>query len=562
MDVHHITRDLAVAPQIRPDDIPAVASAGFRSILCNRPGGEAPDQPNFREIERLAGEGGLVARHLPVTSGRITDADVAAFAATADALPKPTLAYCGTGTRSATLWSLAEARRGRAVAEILAATTAAGFDLRGAASRMAAQAGAAQAGAAPLGTEQRFAVLIVGGGAAGLAAASSLKARKPDLEVAVIDPADIHYYQPGWTLVGAGVFDPEATVRTMASLIPDGVTWIKAGVVAFEPQRKAVMLEDGRTIGYDRLVVAPGLKLDWGGIEGLVETLGRNGVTSNYRFDLAPYTWELVRNLGGGRAVFTQPPMPIKCAGAPQKAMYLSADHWRRAGRLREIGIDLFTATPSLFGVKEYVPPLMEYVRRYDAKLHFRHNLTRIDGSAKRAWFTRTAEDGTQSTVETGFDMIHVVPPQQPPDFVRESPLADPSGWVEVDPASLRHKRFTDVYGLGDACSAPNAKTAAAARKQAPVVAHNLLRDMGFIEGPEAIYDGYGSCPLTVERGKILLAEFGYGGKLLPSFPSWLLDGTKPSRAAWLLKERLLPPLYWHGMLKGREWMAKPKRAV
>jgi len=263
VDVHHITRDLAVAPQIRPDDIPAVASAGFRSILCNRPDAEAPDQTNFREIERRAGEGGLVARDLPVTSGRITDADVAAFEAAADTLPKPTLAYCRTGTRSATLWSLAEARRGRAVAEILAATKAAGYDLKGTAPRMAAQAGAAKER-----TEQRFAIVIVGGGAAGLAAASSLKARKPDLEVAVIDPADIHYYQPGWTLVGAGVFDPEATVRTMASLIPDGVTWIKAAVVAFEPQRKAVMLEDGRTIGYDRLVVAPGLKLDWDGIEG------------------------------------------------------------------------------------------------------------------------------------------------------------------------------------------------------------------------------------------------------------------------------------------------------
>ncbi|KQQ14205.1 NAD(FAD)-dependent dehydrogenase [Methylobacterium sp. Leaf123] len=554
MDAHSITSDLSVAPQIRPDDIPAIASAGFRSILCNRPDAESPDQPSFREIEQRAEQAGLVARYLPVTSGHITDADVAAFEAATEALPKPVLAYCRTGTRSATLWSHAEARRGQAEAEILAATKAAGYDLEGAGPRMAGRSGAA--------AERRFTVVIVGGGAAGIAAASSLKARKPDLEVAVIDPADVHYYQPGWTMVGAGVFDQGVTARSMASLIPDGVTWIKAGVVAFEPQRKAVVLEGGRTIGYDRLVVAPGLTLNWAGIEGLEETLGRNGVTSNYRFDLAPYTWELVQGLGAGRAVFTQPPMPIKCAGAPQKAMYLSADHWRRAGRLKDIGIDLFTATPGLFGVKEYVPPLMEYVRRYDAKLHFRHNLTRIDGSAKRAWFTSTAEDGTPSTVETAFDMIHVVPPQQAPDFIRQSPLADPGGWVEVDPASLRHTRFADIYGLGDACSTPNAKTAAAARKQAPVVAHNLLRDMGFISRPEAVYDGYGSCPLTVERGKILLAEFGYGGKLLPSFPSWLLDGTKPSRAAWLLKERMLPPIYWRGMLKGREWMAKPKLAV
>jgi sulfide:quinone oxidoreductase len=204
----------------------------------------------------------------------------------------------------------------------------------------------------------------------------------------------------------------------------------------------------------------------------------------------------------------------------------------------------------------------MSYIERYGAKLNFQCTLTRIDGPAKTAWFTRTDADGTRSTIEARFDMIHVVPPQQAPDFVRVSPLADATGWVEVDPGTLRHPRFPGIYSLGDACSAPNAKTAAAARKQVPVVAHNLLKDMGAITGADAIYDGYGSCPLTVERGKILLAEFGYGGKLLPSFPKWFIDGTRPSRAAWLLKERFLPPIYWKAMLKGREWLAKPELAA
>jgi sulfide:quinone oxidoreductase len=408
--------------------------------------------------------------------------------------------------------------------------------------------------------EARHSIVIVGGGAAGIAVAASLRARKPDIEIALIDPADVHYYQPGWTLVGAGVFGAPTTARKMASLIPDGVRWIQANVVAFEPDKKAVVLEGGRSVGYDRLVVAPGLTLNWAGVEGLAETLGRNGVTSNYRFDLAPYTWQLVREMRAGRAVFTQPPMPIKCAGAPQKALYLSADHWRKSGRLRDIKIDFYNAGGVLFGVKEYVPPLMEYIKRYDAQLRFNHNLIRIDGAAKRAWFKQAAPDGATQQVEADFDMIHVCPPQQAPEFVRASPLADAAGWVDVDPATLRHKRFSDIYGLGDACGAPNAKTAAAARKQAPIVAHNLLRDMGFIKDDEAVYDGYGSCPLTVERGKILLAEFGYGGKLLPSFPSWFIDGTKPSRAAWLLKQRMLPSIYWSGMLKGREWMVKPQR--
>jgi sulfide:quinone oxidoreductase len=201
----------------------------------------------------------------------------------------------------------------------------------------------------------------------------------------------------------------------------------------------------------------------------------------------------------------------------------------------------------------------MNYVDRYSAKLHFQHRLTKIDGPAHRAWFTKTDANGTQSTVEADFDMIHVVPPQTAPDFVRVSPLADAAGWMDVDQVTLRHKTLEGVYGLGDVCNAPNAKTAAAARKQAPIVAYNLLKDRGFIAGGDAAYDGYGSCPLTVERGKIVLAEFGYGGKLLPSFPAWLIDGTKPSRLAWFLKERMLPPIYWKAMLKGKEWLAKPQ---
>jgi sulfide:quinone oxidoreductase len=312
-------------------------------------------------------------------------------------------------------------------------------------------------------------------------------------------------------------------------------------------------------VGYDRLVVAPGLKLNWGGIEGLVDTLGRNGVTSNYRYDLAPYTWKLVDGLRGGRAVFTQPAMPIKCAGAPQKAMYLSADYWRRQGLLKNFEIEFCSAGGVLFGVKEYVPALMEYVKRYGIDLRFQHTLTRIDGASRRAWFSRTDGAGGTSEVETGFDMIHVVPPQTAPDFVRVSPLADAAGWTDVDPGTLRHKTLAGVYGLGDACNAPNAKTAAAARKQAPIVAHNLLKDMGAIRAADAVYDGYGSCPLTVERGRIVLAEFGYGGSLLPSFPKWFIDGRKPSRVAWVLKERMLPWVYWKAMLRGREWMATPE---
>ncbi|BBP75868.1 MULTISPECIES: NAD(P)/FAD-dependent oxidoreductase [Pseudomonas] len=403
----------------------------------------------------------------------------------------------------------------------------------------------------------RHQVVIVGAGAAGIAAASSLLARAPGLDIAIIDPADSHYYQPGWTLVGAGVFSPESTARPLASLIPRGVHWIKAAVSTFEPQSDTLVLADRRRIGYQQLIVCPGLKLDWAAIDGLEATLGRNGVTSNYRYDLAPYTWKLVQELQHGQALFSQPPMPIKCAGAPQKALYLSCDHWLRNGRLGQIQARFFNAGAVLFGVADYVPALMEYINKYAVDLQFGHSLVAVDGPAKQATFARTLADGSRETLVRPFDMLHVVPPQVAPDFIRASPLADAAGWVDVDPGTLQHRQFANIHGLGDVTNTSNAKTAAAARKQAPVVANNVLVALGRLPR-QAVYDGYGSCPLTVERGKIVLAEFTYGGKLAPTFAPWLLDGRKPTRLAWWLKERLLPPLYWRGMLKGHEWLARP----
>ncbi|MGI1661632.1 TIGR01244 family sulfur transferase [Palleronia sp. KMU-117] len=553
MDPKAISTQLSVSPQISIDEVKALADLGYRSIICNRPDGEGADQPTFEEIEAAATAAGLQARYIPIVAGTVSDEDAELFARAMDELPKPALAYCRTGTRSATLWSLSQAKR-MSVADILAATKAAGYDMAGVVRRIV------NGGKTPTDTgDAHFEVVIVGGGAAGISVAASLRARRPGLEIAIIDPADIHYYQPGWTMVGGGIFNAASTAKTMASLIPAGVHWIKSAVAAFEPKDNAVVLDGCRVVKYDRLVVCPGLKLNWAGVEGLVETLGKNGVTSNYRYDLAPYTWELVQNLKSGRAVFTQPPMPIKCAGAPQKALYLSADHWLRKSRLGAIDIDFYNAGGVLFGVKEYVPALESYMARYGAGLHFFHNLKRIDGPAKRAWFEVKTPDAPVSEVEVEFDMIHVVPPQTAPDFIRVSPLADAAGWVDVDQATLRHKTWDNVWSLGDVMNAPNAKTAAAARKQAPVVAENIVADMRGLS-PRAQYDGYGSCPLTVEKGKIVLAEFGYGGKLLPSFPTWLIDGTKPSRAAWLLKEQILPPVYWLAMLKGKEWMAKPEK--
>jgi len=555
MEIRQVNSRFSVSGQINVDEVATLAAQGVRSLICNRPDGEAPDQPNVAEIEAAAVAAGIELAFLPVVTNALNEQNVTEFLAALERLPTPVHAYCRTGTRSITLWALGQRRLGVAPGELLALGRGLGYDL-GAALKVTPE---------PIGHVRpagasHYDILIVGAGAAGIAVASSLLARVRDRSIGIIDPAEVHYYQPGWTLVGAGVFKQRDTVKTMASLIPDGAHWIKAAVSAFDPDNNRVTLEDARAVYYDRLIVAPGIKLDWHGVEGLAETLGHNGVTSNYRYDLAPYTWELVSKLGRGRAVFTQPPMPIKCAGAPQKALYLSADHWRRTGVLADVGIDFFNAGEALFGVKEYVPALMEYIERYRARLHFRHRLVKIDGDAKRAWFECTDTEGTKTLVETDFDMIHVCPPQCAPDFVRGSPLADAAGWVDVEQNTLRHKRYANIWGLGDAMNAPNAKTAAAARMQAPIVANNLLEDMGLVTGI-AHYNGYGSCPLTVERGKIVLAEFGFGGKLLPSFPQWLINGQQPSRLAWILKERILPPVYWKAMLRGREWMVNPEQA-
>ncbi|SMF75588.1 sulfide:quinone oxidoreductase [Tistlia consotensis] len=566
MDPKRISPFLSVSPQILPSDLGTLAAHGFKTIVNNRPDGEGEDQPAGAEIEQAAKAVGLAYHALPVVSGKVTDADVEAFAKIMAEVRGPVFAFCRTGTRSTTLWALAEAWH-LDPDTIVETAQGAGYDISGLRPRLEQRAQASATGtAAPSGKaaapgEQRpltiHDVVVVGAGTGGISTAASLLARRPGLDIVVVDPRDKHYYQPGWTLVGGGVFERAMTERPMASVIPKGVRWLHAAVAAFEPQRNEVVLEDGERLRYRTLVVAPGLELNWDGVEGLRESLGRNGVTSNYLFDMAPYTWQLTQSLRGGTALFTQPPMPIKCAGAPQKAMYLSCDHWRRTGRLKDIDVAFHNAGGVLLGVADYVPALMEYVKLYGIDLRFNSRLVAVDGDKQIARFANSGPDGTSETIERPFDMLHVCPPQRAPGFVRSSPLANEAGWVEVSPETLQHVRFGNIFSLGDAMSAPNAKTAAAIRKQAPTVAVNLLAVLDG-EAPRAVYDGYGSCPLTVERGKIVLAEFGYGGKLLPTFPTWLIEGRKPTRLAWLLKEKALPAIYWELLLKGREWLAGP----
>ena len=553
MDIKAIAPEISVSTQISTQDVSVAASQGFRSIIINRPDGEAADQPDHKIIVEAALRQDLQVRYVPVISGKLTDHDVASFKRAMAELPAPVLAYCRTGTRSTTLWALSKAGR-LSTDAILNTAINAGYDLSGLRPRLEAQS---EANTTRPPSVRQHDIVIIGGGAAGISTAASILKRRKGADIVIVEPRTEHYYQPGWTLVGGGVFDRAQTERPMASLMPTGVHWLRTACAGFDPEHNQIILEDGERVAYKTLVVAPGLKLDWDRIEGLSETLGKNGVTSNYMFDMASYTWELVASMKDGRALFTQPPMPIKCAGAPQKAMYLACDAWRRQGVLKNIDVAFHNAGGVLFGVKDYVPALMGYVEKYGVDLHFNETLVAVDGSARTAYFDVKNDAGQTVQEAREFDMMHVCPPQTALDFVKNSPLADEAGWIDVNDETLQHKSYGNVFGLGDGGSTPNAKTAAAVRKQAPVAAHNVLR---VLDGrpPNAVYNGYGSCPLTVERGKIVLAEFAYGGKLDPTFPKWMIDGTKPTRPAWLLKEKLLPNMYFDMMLRGIETLAKP----
>ncbi|MDO9422844.1 MAG: FAD/NAD(P)-binding oxidoreductase [Methylobacter sp.] len=397
-------------------------------------------------------------------------------------------------------------------------------------------------------SNNHYTLLIIGGGAAGVSVANTMRRQNADIDMAIVEPSEIHYYQPGFTIVGGGAYTLKQTIRNEADLIHPSVTWIKDYAETFQPNDNNVSLRSGDTVSYDYLVVCPGLQLDWDKVEGLKETLNKNNVCSNYSPETVEYTWECIQAIKEGTALFTQPPMPIKCAGAPQKIMYLAADRFRKRGTLDKFHIEFLNAGPGMFGVPFFAKALSKVIADYGIKTSFNHNLVAIDGQAKIATFETADSDGNKQRVTKAFDMIHVTPPQSAPDFIKKSPLANAAGWVDVNPKTLQHNQYGNIFGLGDAGSTPNAKTAAAVRKQVPVVVDNILSLKNSADLREG-YDGYGSCPLTTSLGKVMLAEFAYDGKVTPSFP--FLDPRKSRAIWWWGKTTGFPWLYWHLMLKG-----------
>lgn len=413
-----------------------------------------------------------------------------------------------------------------------------------------------------------FDVLVIGGGTGGIMTSSRILKLNPSLKVGIIEPGDTHYYQPAWTLVGAGTYDMEKTSKPMKEVMPDKATWIKDKATGFKPDENKVSTEKNGDIEYKYLIVSPGLVMAPEMIEGLPEAMEKGIVCSNYTDP--EHVWETLKNFKGGNAIFTQANTPIKCGGAPQKIAYLSADYFRK----NNIDANVVFATPGtvIFGVDEIRRTLQDVIQRYDIYFRPYYAPVRIDVENKIVHFKFIQTDENDCTVQEGnalgetlvgatdiempFDMLHLAPPQRAPEFVRNSDLVNADGWLDVDHHSLQHNKYPNIFGVGDVCGLPTAKTGAAIRKQAPVVIDNIFKMMEQKEADNSSYNGYSSCPLITGYGKMILAEFDYDNNFTPDpklKQMLVFDSSKEHYRLWLLKKYALPYLYWNKMLKGKK---------
>lgn len=396
-----------------------------------------------------------------------------------------------------------------------------------------------------MGSSVHHQVVIVGGGTAGICvAARLLRGWFNHRDVAIIEPADTHYYQPLWTLVGGGCVPKESTGRPMKDVVPSKATWIQDAVATFDPENNSLTTRSGKTVTYDWLIVASGLQVNWDKIPGLKDAVTKNGVCSNYSYETVDSTWKAIREFKGGTAIFTMPSGAVKCGGAPQKIMYLADETFRRNGVRDNSRIEFYSALANIFAVERYRATLEGVIQRKQIDCHFREELVEVRGEAKEAVFRNL---DTKELTTRSYDLLHATPPMGPPSFIAQSPLADKDGWADVNKETLRHNRYSNVFALGDCSNLPTSKTGAAIRKQAPVVVANILSAM---HGQEltARYNGYTSCPLVTGYGKLVMAEFDYDKQPQETFP---IDQSQERWSMWAVKRYLLPQLYWHGMLKG-----------
>ena len=397
-------------------------------------------------------------------------------------------------------------------------------------------------------------IVIAGSGLAGVAAANRLARELDGAKITIVDRKEIHNYQPGYTLVATGVWPVEKVSDRNADLIPPGVEWVREMVAEFDAEKNAVVTDGGRRIEYDFLIVATGLHMDFGLIEGMdVAAIGRNGLASVYPSpQAAQATWQAMDTFRqkGGKALMTLPATPLKCAGAPLKMTFMVVDRLRQAGTRDQSQVSFHSALDNIFSVPRINQEVLDRWAKLDIPVHFNSKLVAVDIGARRATFTSPEGERT----ELGYDFIHVVPPMRAPDSVKNSPLSwkqgpfAAGGWLEVDKETLRHRRFPNVFGIGDINGTGKGKTAATVKKSTPLVVQNLIDVIAGRE-PSQRFDGYTSCPLLVREGAALLIEFDYENRLIPSLPA--IDPLQDSYFAWVMKIRLLKPAYM-AVAKGR----------
>lgn len=390
-----------------------------------------------------------------------------------------------------------------------------------------------------------YKMLVLGGGSGGITMSARMKRLLGAENVAVVEPSEMHYYQPIWTLVGAGAKALSSSGRPTANVMPSGVKWVKSKVQEINPNSNTVQTDDGKEISYEYLIIALGLQLHFEKIKGLPEGFEHPKIGSNYSVPTVEKTWKALKDFKAGNAVFSFPNTPVKCAGAPQKIMYLSDAYLRKTGKRDKAKVIYNTSLPVLFGVKKYADSLWNIVKQRDLQINLRQNLIEVRADKQEAVFENLDKPGETTVFE--YEMLHVTPPMGPNAIVKNSPLCDEGGWLDLDKETLQHKKYPNVFGIGDCTNLPTAKTAAAVAAQSAVLSRTISRILKN-QKPDKIYDGYTSCPLVTSYKSVILAEFDYNGQPLETFP---INQAKERRIMYHMKADFMPHLYWHGLLRG-----------
>ncbi|CAF0826655.1 unnamed protein product [Adineta steineri] len=400
-----------------------------------------------------------------------------------------------------------------------------------------------------LSTQQHhYKLVVIGAGCGGLACASKFAKKLSKNEIAIIDKNDTHIYQPGWTLAGAGLKTPDELEKSQSQCIPTNTTWIQSNASQIQPEKNLVELDDGKQITYDYLIVAAGIQTRYDKIKGAIDALdnGPKHVVSIYSRKYVRDVYNTLNNFRGGEAIFTFPGTPIKCPGAPQKIMYLAEDLFRRNNIRDKTTVIYNTALPVIFGVKKYAAALMEVVKARNIQLNTRLNLVEVRANSKEAIFENLDQPSTMKTFK--YDLLHIGAPMAPYEFLAKSPLADANGFVDVVKETLQHKKFPNIFAIGDCTNLPTSKTAAAIAGSNSILVRNLINLMDGKSDNVPKYDGYTSCPLVTGFGKCILAEFDFDGQPLETLP---IDQGKELRLSYILKKDVMPSMYWNMLIKG-----------